>query len=84
MVAYAISGLAGAGAAIFLYMSAAWAGPVGWICVAVAIAITIIIEIVKDDKIQEWLKRGCWGCVEGAEPYPSLDVDIKDLELAVS
>ena len=64
-VLYFLSAGVGFGAAsLMLYASffaVAWAGPVAWMLIGLLIAVAVVIEFIKDNKLQEWLKRCLWG-----------------------
>lgn len=79
-VAYALSGVLGVGAALCLMVG--WTG-IGLILVALLIAVAVIIEYIKDNKIQEWLKRCRWGRLS-AERYPTLEVEMAQLKIATA
>ena len=79
-IAYAMSGLVGIGAAICLLVG--WTG-IGLVLVALLLAIAVIIEFIKDNKIQEWLKRCVWGNLK-SERYPGLDQEMSQLKLAAA
>ncbi len=81
--AYLISAGATFGAALFFYFAAkvAWFGPAGFICAMVAIAVGLFIEIYKNNKIQDWLDRCCWGKLT-AERYGNLVLEMRQLDLA--
>lgn len=87
VVLYGSSVVLGLSAAIVLtvFAASAWAGPVALVLVALLIAVSVLIEYFKDNKIQEWLKRCHWGVQNGnVEKYKSLADEMKELEKAVA
>ena len=79
-IAYAFSGALGIGAAFCLFF--AWTG-IGLILVALLLAVAVLIEYIRDNKVQEWLKRCVWGKLVG-ERYPTLDLEISELKVATA
>jgi hypothetical protein len=51
----------------------------GWIAILVLIGIAVLIELFKDNKVQDWLANGYWG----KKSYHSADEELKQLQLAV-
>lgn len=51
----------------------------GWIAILALIGITLLIELFKDNKVQEWLENGYWG----RKQYKTADDELKQLEMAV-
>lgn len=56
-------------------------GGVAIILLIVLVGLALVIELFKDDKIQDWLERTLWG-IEG-DSYGSSDVEMKQLGLAI-
>lgn len=78
-IAYLGSAALGVGAAALLMVG--WTG-VGLAVVAVLIVVAVIIENVKDNKIQDWLERCLWG--KGpASRYQTLEEEMAQLRIAV-
>ena len=65
------------------FVATAWAGPVAWILVGLLIAVAVLIEFLKDNKIQEWLKRSWWGNGPDAK-YPDIETEMAQLKLALA
>lgn len=76
--AYGASVVLGAGVAIALVMG--WTG-VGVVLVALLMAVAVLIEYVKDNKVQDWLERCTWGKLER---YPDAETEMRQLRLAVA
>lgn len=76
----------GLSAAVVLtvFATSAWVGPVALVLVALLIAVAVLIEYFKDNKIQEWMKRCYWGGVGGVEKYKDLANEMAELEKAVA
>lgn len=68
------------GAAIF----GAAATGIGIILVIAVIVIAILIEVFKDDKIQDWLERCHFGKFKPGERYRDIDVEMKELQIALA
>lgn len=79
-IAYLASGLFGVGAAVCLFIG--WTG-IGLILVALLLAVAVLIEYIKDNKVQEWLKRCIWGKLVG-ERYATLDLELRELKVATA
>ncbi|MGL6013533.1 MAG: hypothetical protein ACRC0J_18830, partial [Shewanella oncorhynchi] len=52
---------------------------VGWIAILALIGIAVLIELFKDNKVQDWLANGYWG----KKTYSNADEELKQLQLAV-
>ena len=76
--AYLGSALFGVGAAIFLLIG--WTG-VGLILIALLMAVAVLIEYIKDNKVQDWLERCHWGKLQH---YPDLQTELRELKLATA
>ncbi|WP_005038412.1 T6SS effector BTH_I2691 family protein [Holophaga foetida] len=83
--AYGISAMVGGGAAICFLLASTfvWLGPVGWLLVVLSVGISVLIEYIKDNKLQEWLKRGCWGTLRDKEGYGNMETEIGDFNAAM-
>lgn len=81
--AYFISCGATLGAAVCFMLAAkyAWLGPWGFVCAIITIAIGLFVEIYKNNKIQDWLDRCCWGRLE-PEHYENMTLELRQLDLA--
>ena len=82
---YLGSTLLGGGAAVLLLFagSVAWAGPLALVLVALLMGIAVLIELFKDNKVQEWLKRCWWGNGPDAK-YPNLETELAQIKLALA
>ncbi len=86
-ITYMISGGVTAGAALCFFYAArfVWAGPVGLLLVLCSIAVSLIINVIKDNPIQEWLWRCCWGKEEDERKrYYSMRFELEQLSLATA
>ena len=81
---FASAGL-GLGAATLLLLTGmfAWAGPLALVLIALLIGIAVLIELFKDNKVQEWLKRCWWGNGPDAK-YPDLESELAEIEKALA
>ena len=79
-IAYAVSAAVGLGVAGCLLVG--WTG-IGLILVLLLMAVAVLIEYIKDNKMQEWLKRCVWGKLT-TERYPDAEVEIRELRLATA
>lgn len=84
-VLYGVSAGLGFGAAWLMFFAASisWAGPVAWIMIGLLIAVAVLIEFFKDNKIQEWLKRCWWGNGPDAK-YPDVETEMAQLKQALA
>jgi hypothetical protein len=57
-------------------------GGVAIILLIIVVALAVLIELFKDNKIQDWLERTLWG-VSG-DKYDSMETEQKQLEAAVA
>ena len=83
--AYVVSSGVTAGATLCFFYAArfAWAGPVGLLLVLCSIPVSLIINAIKDNPIQEWLWRCCWGKEEDEKKrYYSMRFELEQLSLA--
>jgi hypothetical protein len=78
--AYASSGVVGIAAAAAILFG--WTG-IGLILVVVLVAVTVLIEYFKDNKLQDWLERCIWGAGPAA-PYESSEIEMAQFKQAVS
>ena len=65
---YSMATLYGGSAILGLAITAgfffAWAAPIMIILVAAFVIVAILIELLKDNKLMEWLKRCYWGSLK--------------------
>ncbi|OQS43862.1 T6SS effector BTH_I2691 family protein [Chromobacterium haemolyticum] len=52
---------------------------VGWLAIIALLSITLIIELVKDNKLQEWMQNGFWG----KKTYKTPEEEKQQLDLAL-
>lgn len=79
-LASAIAGISASGLLIFS-ASISWAGPVALIFIFLLIGVAALIELLKDNEIQEWLKRCWWG--NGPNPkYRDIETEMTALNQA--
>jgi hypothetical protein len=64
---------------LLIYSTLACASFVGLILVGLLIGITIIIEYLKDNKLQDWLERTIWGVKDKEHRYKNLNQEIEQL-----
>ncbi|GEN22966.1 T6SS effector BTH_I2691 family protein [Halomonas cupida] len=57
---------------------------IGIVLVVLVIAIAILIEVFKDNKVQDWLERCYFGKFEESERYQEPELEIDELELALN
>jgi len=57
---------------------------VGIIWVVLVIAIAVLIEIFKDNKIQDWMERCYFGKFDEDDRYHDPKKELSELELALS
>lgn len=84
-IAYGLSAFAGAGISVALLGTAllgAAAIPIIGILVLLLIGITVLIEYLKDNKIQDWLERTQWGVLK-SQHYSSFQLEQQELKLAL-
>ncbi|MFQ3790056.1 T6SS effector BTH_I2691 family protein [Halomonas sp. A29] len=62
----------------------AFATGVGIVLVVLVIVIAVLIEILKDNKIQDWLERCHFGKFEAGERYRDPELELRELELALN
>ena len=65
------------------YFGAAATG-VGIVLVVLVIVIAVLIEIFKDNKVQDWLRRCYFGKFETSERYQDPELELNELELALN
>jgi len=81
---FASAGLGvGAAGLLLLAGTVAWAGPVALILIGLLIAVAVLIEYFKDNKIQEWLKRSWWGNGPDAK-YADVNIEMSELKAALA
>lgn len=56
---------------------------VGIVLVVLVIVIAVLIEVFKDNKIQDWLERCYFGKFEDSDRYKTADFEMKELEVAL-
>lgn len=56
---------------------------VGIVLVLLVIVIAVLIEVFKDNKIQDWLERCYFGRFDDSDRYKSADSEMKELEVAL-
>jgi hypothetical protein len=81
---------AGLGAIIAVCLAMGWlTGGLAWLLLGIFVALTVLIELVKDNKLESWLTRTLWGKlgdeygVKG-DPYKSLEKEQEELKLATA
>ncbi|MDR5894375.1 T6SS effector BTH_I2691 family protein, partial [Halomonas mongoliensis] len=57
---------------------------IGVVLVVLVIAIAILIEFLKDNRMQDWLERCYFGKFEMSERYQSAELELNELELALN
>ncbi|MFQ3790051.1 hypothetical protein [Halomonas sp. A29] len=57
---------------------------VGIVLIVLVIVIAVLIEIFKDNKIQDWLERCHFGKFEAGERYRDPELELRELELALN
>lgn len=81
-VAFIYGASAVGGLAAVVAILAGWTG-VGLILAAFLIAVTLLIEFFKDNKLQDWLERCFWG--KGVGPhYESMEVEMAEFKKAIA
>jgi len=78
-LAYLGSALTGFLMTVAICLSAGF--PVILIFVALLVVIGVVIEIIKDDPLQDWLERCPWGILP-AQRYPNKEIEQEQLTLA--
>lgn len=78
-LAYGASAILGLAAAVALLIG--WTG-VGLVLVGLLIAVAVLIEYIKDNKVQDWLERCVWG--KGGPHYKTTEEEMAELKLAIS
>ena len=56
---------------------------IGIVLVVLVIAIAVLIEVFKDNKVQDWLERCYFGSFEKAERYDEPELELKELKIAL-
>lgn len=54
----------------------------GIVVVLLFVVVAVLIELMKDNKLQDWLERSAWGTLPGSR-YPSLEAEQRELKLAL-
>ena len=57
---------------------------VGIVLVVLVIVIAVLIEVFKDNKVQDWLERCYFGAFAPGDRYPSADREMSELKIAVA
>lgn len=57
---------------------------VGIVLVVLVIVIAVLIEVFKDNKVQDWLERCYFGRFEPAERYQNAELEMSELNIAVA
>lgn len=79
--AYAGTAILGVSLSWVLLFSGVWISVIGLTLAALLIALTVLIEYIKDNKVQNWLERSMWG--RGSDgKYASLAESMAQLEVA--
>jgi len=78
----ALVAFSGWGAVVF--GSAALATGVGIVLVVLVIVVAVLIEIFKDNKLQDWMERCYFGKFDKLERYQNPGIELKELDLALS
>jgi hypothetical protein len=88
-ILYGVSAVLGVTIAVGTLGISALAGLTAWLPVlfVALVVIIVLIEIFKDNKIQDWLERTLWGTYRDeykkADPYKSAEFELKQFELAL-
>ena len=56
---------------------------VGIVLVLLFVLVTVLIELFKDNKVQDWLERTLWGRL-ASERYQTMDAEQRELKLALA
>jgi hypothetical protein len=79
--AYILSGVVGVGSAVLIVWSGlAIATGIGIVLVILAVGLSVLISILKDNPVQEWLEN----CAFGAHTYKNLSREMNALQVAIS
>ncbi|WP_219820665.1 hypothetical protein, partial [Marinobacter persicus] len=78
----ALIAFSGWGAIVF--GSAALATGIGIVLVVLVVVIAVLIEIFKDNKLQDWMERCYFGKFDKLERYQGSGIELKELDLALS
>jgi hypothetical protein len=81
MTAYLVSGVLGIAATVFLFIG--WTGW-GLIVVALAIVWAFVMNLLVDNKLQDWLERCAFGIFDESRHYKSLEDEMSELKAATS
>ncbi|MEG0183702.1 MAG: hypothetical protein RR704_09640, partial [Stenotrophomonas sp.] len=71
------------GAILYLAGASSTLPGLGWIAAVLLIGIAVLIELVKDNKLQDWLERCYWGNFNEAERYTHLETEMRELNTAL-
>lgn len=64
-------------------LGAALATGIGIVLVVLVIAIAVLIEVFKDNKLQDWLERCYFGTFEAGQRYADPELELKELKIAL-
>jgi hypothetical protein len=78
---YSLSAIVGGALTYFIFIGAAI--PIIGLLVAIIIGISLLIEYVKDNPVQDWLERTQWGILP-AQRYPDFETEQAQLQQALS
>lgn len=70
--------------AIGTWLFGAAATGVGIVLVVLVIVIAVLIEVFKDNKVQDWLERCYFGSFAPGERYRDAELEMSELEIAVA
>jgi hypothetical protein len=80
-ILYGASALTGAVLAVGL-LAGFVTGGIAIVLLIVLVALAVVIELFKDNKIQDWLERTLWG-IEG-DRHGSMEAEMRQLEVAIT
>ncbi len=79
---YVIS--AGLGFAVLYFAGSSSTLPgIGWIAAVLLIGVAVFIELLKDNKLQDWLERCLWGNLGAEKRYIHLETEMRELQVAL-
>jgi hypothetical protein len=82
--AYRASGVLGISAALLIgWGTYAGATGIGLVLVVLFFGVAYLIEIYKDNKVQDWLERCVFGIAPKADHYPNSKKEMAELKLAI-
>ncbi len=75
---------AGLGFAVLYFAGASSTLPgIGWIAAVLLIGAAVLIELLKDNKLQDWLERCLWGNLGAEKRYIHLETEMRELQVAL-